>query len=335
MSSLKSLKYFVKLEFGVPYLTDSQEWQVSYDRACSGSGSDPFREPRRVTKSNDLKAPQEAKSPVSINTSDVIRSTEPATLHIFNNFGVRSGYSVSYGFQRNKECIHGQDSDCVVNYSFGSVRALVVNAERFERGQNLNYIKDRFLIEDPEKFVTILNGGSVFERKFYEAVFLGGYFPPSRSDIQGHDGRSSHRIDGKGYPLEIYMFFVDETVPSISLSTILVVLVEESEKDNPYVKPIVAAVKDKLYDQERRYIHNHQLLARREKLFHHLDLSAHYDLNEIDQRRRTNRNTNKKIIGETIRPSHDNEDIFSTLAEVYEKVSKSIWNVFTGNKEAD
>ncbi len=100
----------------------------------------------------------------------------------------------------------------------------MVNAERFKDIQNLNYIKDHFLIEEPERFATILNGGSIFERKFYEAVFLGGYTRDPE--------RTSHQIDGKKYPMEIYMYFLDETVPSVSLSTILVVSVEVGSNSN-------------------------------------------------------------------------------------------------------
>lgn len=97
---------------------------------------------------------------------------------------------------------------------------MVVNAERFEGKKNLNYIKDHFLIEEAEKFLTIVGAGSLYERKFYEAAFLGGF------EHMKSGRRSSHQIDGVRYPLEIYLYFVDETVPSTNLATILVVLVE-------------------------------------------------------------------------------------------------------------
>src|SRR3989442_1420445 len=96
--------------------------------------------------------------------------------------------------------------------------SVVLNVERYKENENLNFIKDHFEIEEPERFVTILNGGSPYERKLYEAIFLGGR---KVTDTR----RSSHQINGVSYPMEIYMFFVDETVPSLTLSTVLVVLV--------------------------------------------------------------------------------------------------------------
>src|SRR6185503_14101013 len=104
---------------------------------------------------------------------------------------------------------------------------------------------------------------------FYEAVFLGG----CRVD----PNRTSHQIDGKNYPLEIYIYFLDETVPSVSLATILVVLVEESSRDNPQIKPIINAVENTLYDKERRFLEANKALVRRQRLFHHLEASTYYD----------------------------------------------------------
>ncbi|ODM97028.1 hypothetical protein Ocin01_09648 [Orchesella cincta] len=139
-----------------------------------------FLEPRHQTQFDNMRASQESLSPVRIKTKDALPAKTNVTLHIFNNPGIRKGYSVSYGFFRNKECLHGQDHYCITSPEFGRVRAVVLNAERFAENENLNYIKDHFLLEPPQAFVTILNEGSSNERKFYEAVFLGGY--PTRKD---------------------------------------------------------------------------------------------------------------------------------------------------------
>lgn len=210
--------------FGYTSFRDTYpEWENTYEYTCKYN-IDTFREPRETSERDSLKSRRELHSPIRFRSKDCLKSPENLTLHIYNNPGIRQAHSVSYGFQRNKECLHGQDLDCVVYPELGRIRALVLNADRFaSERQNLNFIKDNFLIEKQERFTTIINAGSIFERKFYEAVFLGGYCNDPR--------RTSHQIDGKTYPLEIYMYFLDETVPSVTLSTILVVLVEVQQKN--------------------------------------------------------------------------------------------------------
>lgn len=223
--------------------------------------------------------------------------------------GIRKGYSVSYAFSRDKECIHGEDAECFVNPELGRIRALVVNADRFGGRRNLNFLKDHFLIERPEQYVTIINGGSTYERKFYEAVFLGGY-----TDEPGDPTRSSHSIDGKTYPLEIYMYFLDETVPSVSLATILVVLVEESDRDNKHIKPIIQAIENRLYNQERRFLDRNKALIRRERLFHHLGASTYYDVFD------TNNLKQEHVLQESLEAAIKFESLFSRYVEPFERM---------------
>jgi hypothetical protein len=96
--------------------------------------------------------------------------------------------------------------------------SVVLNAERESIIENRNTFK----IEDEEKFVTLLNGEpESIEKKFYEAVFMG--------NVEGSKGnRSTHTIDGKAYPMEIYLFFVDESLFVMNACTVLVILVEVS-----------------------------------------------------------------------------------------------------------
>lgn len=183
-----------------------------------------------------------------------------------------------------------------------------MSAERYKENENLNFIKDHFQIEEPERFVTILNGGSEFERKFYEAIFLGGL---KVTDPR----RSSHQINGVSYPLEIYMYFVDETVPSLTLSTVLVVLVEESDRDNINVKPLVATV-EKLYDQERRFLETNKLMVRRERLFHHLGKSTQFDIHDVQGVYEEN----QQVIQQSLDASAVHEPSFSAYIEAFEKM---------------
>lgn len=226
---------------------------------------------------------------------------------------IRRAYIVSYGFQRNKECLHGQDAECVIYPALGKVRALVVTADRFVDERNLNFLKDHFLIEKPETYVSIINGGSIFERKFYEAVFLGGFLPKG---FPPNPLRSSHQIDGKKYPLEIYMLFVDETVPAVSLSTILVVLVEESNRDNVHIRPIINAVEKKLYDNERRFLDRNKAMIRQQRLFHHMEASTYYDVYNVGK----NKENVEYIKQESLSTSRINEASFTRYVEPFEKM---------------
>jgi hypothetical protein len=86
-------------------------------------------------------------------------------------------------------------------------------------------VRANFEIEERERFVAINTGSTEsHDKKFYEAVFLG------TAEKNVNDGNTSHRsthtINGKSYPMEIYMFFVDEGLPSMHDATTLVVLVE-------------------------------------------------------------------------------------------------------------
>lgn len=235
----------------------------------------------------------------------------------------RKTHSVSYGFPRNKECLHGEDSQCVVSPELGRIRAVVITADRFINNQNLNFIKDHFLIERSEQFVTILNGGSVYERKFYEAVFLGGY--------PDNPKRSSHQIDGKTYPLEIYMYFLDETQPSVTLSTILVTLVKEVPKDNTQIKPIVNAVEGKLSTMERRFLQRQRAITRRERLFHHLKPSTYYDVYDFG-----NRNVKGELIThESLHSSVEHEAQSARYLEPFEKVQSLESQLFLLQEDLD
>lgn len=68
----------------------------------------------------------------------------------------------------------------------------MVTAER----PSLRSIWEQFTVEEPEKFVNILNGGSDNERKFYEAIFMGTTdYVKGKVDCKA--SRSTHVIDGK------------------------------------------------------------------------------------------------------------------------------------------
>ncbi|CAL8144286.1 unnamed protein product [Orchesella dallaii] len=299
-------------QFDFTSFKDPSQWDDfdgPYSSLCTRYTYDIALEPRSELLPDSMRAPLVALTPVRIKTLDVEPAVSNLTLHIFNNPGIRKGYSVSYGFARNKECLHGQDHFCITSREFGRTRAVVLNAERFPENQNLNYIKDHFLIEDPERFVTIINEGSTYERKFYEAVFLGGY--PTRKDAS----RSSHWIDGKTYPLEIYMYFVDETVPSMALTTVLVVLVEESDRDNTHVKPIVSTINHQLYNVYRQSVKREEVARRRAKLFHHLMESTLYD-----DRPMPGDNNETLIRQTTVSDSIRNEDVTTAFMEAYEKM---------------
>jgi hypothetical protein len=100
--------------------------------------------------------------------------------------------------------------------SYFYIVSVVLNAER----ESLLETRRNFNIEAEERFVTLQNGVTGDnEKKFYEAVFMG--------NVEGSKGnRSTHTIDGKAYPMEIYLFFVDESLPVMNACTVLVILVE-------------------------------------------------------------------------------------------------------------
>lgn len=52
--------------------------------------------------------------------------------------------------------------------------------------------REQFTVEDPNQFVSILDGGSTNERQFYEAIFMGSSEP-----VDCKSERSSHILDGK------------------------------------------------------------------------------------------------------------------------------------------
>lgn len=112
------------------FITDVSKWSETYYQLCSRSNFDLYREPRTITESEDLRAMNEALTPLKIEDDTVVEAPENVTLHIYNNAGIRKAYSLSYGFQRNKECLHGQDADCVVFPGFGRVRARTLNTSK-------------------------------------------------------------------------------------------------------------------------------------------------------------------------------------------------------------
>ncbi|XP_035703050.1 uncharacterized protein LOC118434227 [Folsomia candida] len=220
-------------------------------------------------------------SPIEINHKDthcMVESTkrnclnfDPHTqnesvLMIYNNPPPPLGsFKVSFGFQKNKECVtNSQFAPCYVNPEFGRIRGVVLTADR----ENLRSVREQFTVEKPNDYISIINGGSPNEKKFYEAIFMGSSEP-----LDCKDKRSSHIIDGKCYPMEIYMYFVDETIPTMALTTILVVQVELGETENPNIRPVVDAVSN-LYNEERLFLAKYDHQTRDNRMFHHMGPSS-------------------------------------------------------------
>lgn len=112
------------------------------------------------------------------------------------------------------------------------------------------------------------------------------------------------------------MLFIDETVPAVSLSTILVVLVQESDRDNVHIKPIVTAVENKLYNNERRFLDRNKALIRRERLFHHMQGSTYYDVYNVGK----HEEKLDLIFQESLGSSRLHEAVFTRYVEPFQKM---------------